>query len=128
MTAGEFDDPRLPLASERTLLAWIRTSLAMMGFGFVVARFSLFLREIALAAHGVEPVSSRGMSLWFGIAFVVLGAVIPLIAALEHLRFLERLKRKETYRPRGWWPAVVAAVLITLIGGLLAVYLVFLAG
>ena len=40
-------DPRVYFAAERTLLAWVRTGLAMMGFGFVVARFGLFLREIA---------------------------------------------------------------------------------
>ncbi len=40
-------DPRIYFAAERTLLAWVRTGLAMMGFGFVVARFGLFLRELA---------------------------------------------------------------------------------
>jgi putative membrane protein len=39
------DDPRVDMAAERTFLAWIRTGLALMGFGFVVARFGLFLRE-----------------------------------------------------------------------------------
>lgn len=43
------EDPRVRLAGERTLLAWIRTGLAMMGFGFVIARFGLFLRETAAA-------------------------------------------------------------------------------
>jgi hypothetical protein len=42
-------DPRIYMAAERTFLAWIRTGIAFMGFGFVVARFGLFLREIALS-------------------------------------------------------------------------------
>ena len=45
------EDPRVRFAAERTLLAWIRTGLALMGFGFVVARFGLFLREIAAASR-----------------------------------------------------------------------------
>ena len=50
-------DLRIPLAAERTLLAWLRTGLAMMGFGFVVARFGIFLRELS-ATRGVPPLHS----------------------------------------------------------------------
>ncbi|HET6326866.1 MAG TPA: DUF202 domain-containing protein [Planctomycetaceae bacterium] len=49
------DDPRVYFAAERTLLAWVRTGLAMMGFGFVVARFGLFLRELASEQGGTPP-------------------------------------------------------------------------
>ena len=53
------------LAAERTLLAWVRTGLALMGFGFVVARFGLFLQQLAAMEHtGTER--SFGLSLWFG--------------------------------------------------------------
>ena len=45
-------DPRVYFAAERTLLAWVRTGLALMGFGFVVARFGLFLRELAAVRDG----------------------------------------------------------------------------
>ena len=46
MGSNSSEDPRVRFAIERTLLAWVRTGLALMGFGFVVARFGLFLREI----------------------------------------------------------------------------------
>ena len=47
------------------LLAWIRTGLALMGFGFVVARFGLFLRQLQAMQHAAET-RSYGLSLWFG--------------------------------------------------------------
>ena len=51
------EDPRVPLAAERTFLAWIRTGLALMGFGFVVARFGLFLRELTAVKKIPQPLS-----------------------------------------------------------------------
>lgn len=47
------------LAAERTLLACIRTGLALMGFGFVIARFGLFLQELQFAQHAL-PHSHTG--------------------------------------------------------------------
>jgi putative membrane protein len=62
-------------ANERTLLAWIRTGIALMAFGFAIARFSLFLREVAQAG-AVHITVVRGLgSAWFGVALVVLGLV-----------------------------------------------------
>src|SRR5438270_2054069 len=86
------EDPRVRFAAERTLLAWIRTGLALMGFGFVVARFGLFLREIA-AARQATPPHSYGWSLGIGTGLVVLGIVVVLLAAEQHRRILQRLTR-----------------------------------
>src|SRR5438270_1294286 len=85
------------LAAERTLLAWIRTGLAMMGFGFVVARFGLFLRELQ-ANPGSPSVRSTHGSLWFGSALVLMGALVNLLAALQHTRLVRRLQ-KGTWSP-----------------------------
>ena len=84
-------DQRIFFAAERTLLAWIRTGLAMMGFGFVVARFGLFLRELA-AAQGAPSPHRVGLSLWIGTTLVLLGVVVNLFAAVRHFRTVRRLE------------------------------------
>ena len=63
------DDPNLRLAAERTLLAWVRTGLSLMGFGFVVARFGLFLRELSAVRPDLPPHQGTG-SQWIGGAAV----------------------------------------------------------
>src|ERR1700743_590259 len=71
-------DPRVVFAAERTLLAWQRSALSLMGFGFVVERFGLFLQTIS---H--EPLSSsqRVFSEWIGVALLLFGPVVALVSA-----------------------------------------------
>src|SRR6202049_2941939 len=94
------DDPRVYMAAERTLLAWIRTGLALMGFGFVVARFGLFLREIGSVAAGT-PVRSSGFSLWTGTALFLAGAIVNAACTLQYLSRIRDLNqgRDVTDRP-----------------------------
>jgi len=119
-------DSRVYLAVERTFLAWIRTGLAMMGFGFVVARFGVFLREIA-AAHPVDPEDSPMMSLWFGTTLVIIGAVVNLIAAIQHVRLIGRLNRGTARIGRPSMIGVTVALLLAALGAAMFGYLIFLA-
>lgn len=120
------DDPRVIWAAERTLLAWIRTGLAMMGFGFLVARFGLFLRELAAVRHDV-PASAASESpsstLWIGTGLVLLGVAVNLLAAWQHWRIEQELYPGQRRR----WPrttlALTIAVLLGAIGVAMAVYL-----
>ena len=123
-TDNESLDPRVPFAAERTLLAWIRTGLAMMGFGFVVARFGLFLREIAAAGHLALEHRTTGWSLWIGTGLISLGVVVSLFAALEYYRFVRLSKRGLAYTPRTAMLAVVVAVILALLGIVMVVYLI----
>ncbi|HKB06281.1 MAG TPA: DUF202 domain-containing protein [Gemmataceae bacterium] len=119
------EDPRVRLAGERTLLAWVRTGLAMMAFGFVVARFGLFLHELAPARPDAVP-PSTGLSLWLGIALVLLGVAVTLLAAREHVLFLRRLARGEPYRPERWSMAVIVSLVLAACGAVMVGYLIAL--
>jgi uncharacterized protein (DUF302 family)/uncharacterized membrane protein YidH (DUF202 family) len=110
-------------AAERTLLAWIRTALALMGFGFVVARFGLFLEEFEELRHAASPYS-YGLSRWFGTALIVVGVAVSLLAAWHHIRLVRELERGEEPHPRPSAQAVAVAVVLGLVGLAMAIYLV----
>jgi uncharacterized protein (DUF302 family)/uncharacterized membrane protein YidH (DUF202 family) len=111
------------LAAERTLLAWIRTGLALMGFGFVVARFGLFLQELQVAQH-ILPPRSYGLSLWFGTALIALGVIVNILAGWHHARLVRELDRGETAHSRLSTQAVAIAFFLALVGLAMAIYLV----
>jgi putative membrane protein len=116
------EDPRTRFAAERTLLAWVRTGLAMMGFGFVVARFGLFLRELA-AAEGRVP-QQGGWSMWFGVGLVMLGVAVTVLAAVEYRAVIRRIDRGDPYRPPGWSMGLVTAILLAVLGVAMVGYLI----
>ena len=115
MEQGQLKDPRIYFAAERTFLAWIRTGLALMGFGFVVARFGLFLRESAAASHASE-IKSYGFSIWVGTAMVLAGVFVSLTSALRHVRIIAGLNRGEDVVGRPSYTAVAVALMLAVVG------------
>jgi uncharacterized protein (DUF302 family)/uncharacterized membrane protein YidH (DUF202 family) len=111
------------LAAERTFLAWIRTGLALMGFGFVVARFGLFLQQLAFLQDAQSP-RSYGLSLWFGTALIALGVLVNLVSATHHFRLVRELQCGGTPPVRPSNQAIFIAVFLALVGLAMAIYLV----
>jgi putative membrane protein len=111
------------LAAERTLLAWIRTGLALMGFGFVVARFGLFLQEFAALQH-TELRQPPGLSLWFGTALIVGGIAVNLYAGRRHARLVRALNRGDEFRALSSTKPIAAAVFLAAVGLAMAIYLI----
>ena len=118
-------DPRVFFAAERTLLAWIRTGLTIMGFGFVVARFGLFLNLLA-AQHvaSVAPVASAShFSNGIGIALVLLGAISMIFAAVQHRRYISTLPIADLPPLHNRTFPVALGLILGSLGLALAVYL-----
>lgn len=111
------------LAAERTLLAWIRTGLALMGFGFVVARFGLFLQELQVVHHA-HSAQSFGFSLWFGTALIAVGVIMNVFAGWRHAKLVRELDRGDTARAGSSRQAVAIAFFLALVGLAMAIYLV----
>lgn len=115
------------LAAERTLLAWIRTGLALMGFGFVVARFGLFLQQLQIGQHS-SSVQSYGLSLWFGTALIAAGVAVNLFSGWHHLRLIRNLELGLAAHPHTTNLAVATSVFLALVGVGMAIYLISVRG
>ena len=114
---------RVHMANERTFLAWIRTSVGIMAFGFVVEKFSLFLKQVQYFLGKEVPTPPQGgYSSIFGIVLVGLGALMGVLSFIRYKK-VEKQIDEDTYQS-----SLILDVLLTLsvlaIGIFLVIYLV----
>ena len=122
MAAPPEQDPRVYFAAERTFLAWIRTGLGLMGVGFAVARFGLFLRQLR-ATETHTPMVTGGVSVWSGVVIVFLGVIVLASSAVEHLSLIRELKAGTWQAGRISRNAVTLASLLAVVGVGMSIYL-----
>jgi len=122
-----FLNRRVHMANERTFLAWIRTSIGIMAFGFVVEKFALFTRQMAVilgkSTMGNAQFPSHGYSAILGIFLVGLGTVM---AALSFVRYKKVQKQidTDTWKTSSTLDALLTLAVFT-IGILLVIYLIY---
>jgi putative membrane protein len=110
------------LANERTFLAWVRTAIGIMGLGFVLVKFSLFIREFSMTFHmPTQPNGNKGLSPAFGLAMVILGWLVVLFGFIRY-RSIERQINQQQIK-QGHLAIIVVSILLLLLGLLLVVYL-----
>jgi putative membrane protein len=109
------------LANERTFLAWIRTSIAVTGLGFVVAKFSVWLRQLSASIAPQAPIRPAGPSLPLGIAIMAFGSVMAIIG-LVHYRAVNRaIARGRVNANDGI--VIVVGIVVALLGALMIAYM-----
>ena len=108
------------LANERTFLAWIRTGLATITFGFVVERFALVVRELDPKTRSLFVLSFHASTL-IGVALTALGVIILVFALINFLQNRRSIDTEQFHSSARF--AIVLTILASVIGGLLAVYL-----
>jgi len=100
-------------AADRTLMAWIRTTLSLIGFGFAIANFRAVLLNAGLVSN---PREHANVALAFGLSFISLGVLGLLAAVIQHWNILQHLKQND-FEYTGFRPLVfIMAVLLIIIG------------
>ena len=118
---SDLNDPRVFFAAERTLLAWNRTALSLMAFGFVIERFGLFVRLLLIPSE--TPVLTGRVSLWIGVIFILMGSAVSVISVRQYRKVLVTLKPVEI--PDGYRVnlGVFTNLMVAILGLALIVYL-----
>ncbi|MFO1316265.1 MAG: DUF202 domain-containing protein [Burkholderiales bacterium] len=118
-------DPRVFFAAERTLLAWVRTGLTVMAFGFVVARFGLFLRLLAvqMGASAPEAILHHQVSNVVGIALVLIGVGCMVLGAVQHRSYVATLPPADVPRSHAAIYPISLSIVLAALGIVLAIYL-----
>jgi putative membrane protein len=111
------DDPRVYLAAERTFLAWVRTSVALMGFGFLIARFAFWLRDdTGLQAPRLGHRLSAQISPWLGFGMVIVGVLVLVVAAIRHRDYIHALEEGVKNPTLGLGTSLAIAAILALVG------------
>ncbi len=122
-----FSDPRVFFAAERTLLAWVRTGLTIMALGFVVARFGLFLRLLAVQSGAMVPPPATShqldLSNLVGIALVLIGVACMILGAIQHRSYVSSLPQQDVPRTHSAVFPITLSLMLAALGLVLAVYL-----
>jgi putative membrane protein len=113
---------RLHQANERTLLAWVRTGIALMAFGFAIARFGVFLRQVAGLGATPAPHGGGIGSGWVGAALVALGMLANLLATLRFASIRRAIERGSVGAPSAAL-VYVLGITVTLIGLVMTILL-----
>ena len=114
--SNELARERSRQAADRTLMAWVRTTLSLIGFGFAIANFRAILLNAGLVSN---PRENPNVALIFGLSFISLGVLGLLAAVIQHWNILQHIKKND-FEYTGFRPLVFIEAIVLIIIGLFA--------
>ena len=117
---SNLNDPRVLFAAERTLLAWNRTSISLMAFGFVVERFGLF---VDIVGRDEIKIFQRHISFYIGTSFILLATFIAVYSLWQHKKILSTLRPVEIPSGYNLYVGMITNGIIGVLGIALIIYL-----
>lgn len=119
---SDLHDPRVLFAAERTQLAWNRTNVSLMAFGFVVERFGLFLNVLGRKGF---VIMEREISFYVGLTFILLSIFLSLFSILQHKNVIASLQPAEIPKGYNLWGAAAVNGMVGVLGIILAGYIYY---
>lgn len=117
--SGKIDRQREHQANERTFLAWLRTAIALIGFGFAISRFGLFLRQLQASFTGQNTLPDTFIgSQNLGISLVILGVIVIALSVWRYNKVFRQIEQAD-YQPSRLMVWLTAAIVMIL--GLLSI-------
>lgn len=110
---SDLNDPRVYFAAERTLLAWNRTAIALMAFGFVIERAGLMLKYLA---RPDVPYTQSGLAVVIAVSFIILGTIVALLPIAQFRFILRSLRTVEIPDNYLVQMAPIANIVVALLG------------
>ena len=114
------------LANERTFLAWIRTSISIISLGFVIAKFRIWLQDLAKAGSVSMPPSKLGESFQIGIWMMALGGSLTVLAAWRYHVVNRQIENGKVTADRGL--IVLVTILVAVLAAVMIVTMITTAG
>lgn len=116
----DYDYERTRMSADQTLMSWIRTSVAMIGFGFTIFQFFVFLQRSGYISGALDLYGPRN----FGLGLIGLGTLLLTMAIAEHFLYLRSLNKRTGKRLHPS-TALVASLLIIILGVIALLNLLF---
>lgn len=117
---SDLNDPRVLFAAERTLMAWNRTAISLMAFGFVIERFGLFLQ---IVGREESKIFQRNISFFVGVAFILLATFLAFYSIQQHQRILKTLQPTEIPTGYNLRVGILTNAIVGILGAILVAYL-----